>query len=45
MTKRREFLKGCSLGAAVSVLGSARAAAAGPDAVVIDPKPLFDISP
>lgn len=45
MTKRRDFLKGCSLGAAVSALGSARAAAAGPDAVVIDPKPLFDISP
>src|SRR5579862_7395052 len=43
MTRRREFLKSCSAGAAVSMAGSA--AAAGPGAVVIDPKPLFEISP
>ncbi|MFB3829327.1 MAG: alpha-L-arabinofuranosidase [Bryobacteraceae bacterium] len=45
MHGRREFLKGCSLGTAVSALQAAQAAASGPGAVVVDPQPLFAISP
>jgi alpha-L-arabinofuranosidase len=40
MTQRREFLKQTILAAAQTAM-----AAAGPDTVVIDPKPLFDLSP
>lgn len=45
MTNRREFLKSAPAGAAASAEARAQAAPAGPDAVVVDPKPLFDISP
>jgi alpha-N-arabinofuranosidase len=41
-TSRRNFVRGTALSAAAAV---SRATAAEPDSVVIDPKPLFDISP
>jgi alpha-L-arabinofuranosidase len=46
VTKRRDFLQKCSVGAgaAISALAAAQTAA-GVGSVVIDPKPLFDVSP
>ena len=43
MTGRREFLNRSSIGAAASAIAAAQAA--GPASVIIDPTPLFDISP
>ncbi|MBE0660006.1 MAG: alpha-L-arabinofuranosidase [Bryobacteraceae bacterium] len=43
MTGRREFLKRSSIGAAASAIAAAQAA--GPGQVVIEPTPVFDISP
>lgn len=45
MTGRREFLQRGSAAAVISALRGAQAAEAGPQAVVIDPAPLFEISP
>lgn len=43
MTGRREFLNRSSIGAAASAIAAAQAAGPGP--VVIEPTPVFDISP
>lgn len=46
MTTRRHFIETSTFGAGAAVTALAAAqAAAGPDSVVVDPKPLFDISP